>query len=128
MPSIKRWAPTSRRHGKQGVLFTLWAQKLGLSPSSRRAPVGEDAGQMNRTENGVWELFLPAAAAGDVYRYVITARTASSAINPYPYAFFAEKRPASGSVVCPWQAMTGRMRHTWPPRTIKRAGKAHGDL
>jgi 1,4-alpha-glucan branching enzyme len=86
--------------GVTGVHFAVWA------PTARRVSV---AGDFNRWDgrahpmrvhgNGVWEIFIPGLGEGEVYKFEILAQNGDRFLKSDPYAFRAELRPASGSVV-----------------------------
>ena len=89
--------------GVAGIAFAVWAPN-----ASRVAVVGEFNGWDGRChplrlrrECGVWELFVPGVAAGARYKYEI--KDAAGVLLPLkadPFAFAAELRPATASVVC----------------------------
>ena len=88
--------------GVQGVQFAVWA------PNAQRVSVVGDFnrwdGRMDpmrsRGNSGVWELFLPELKEGAVYKYEIRSRLGELPfLKADPYAFEAELRPKSGSVV-----------------------------
>ncbi len=50
--------------------------------------------------NGYWEIFVPAAVAGDKYKYEIVSRNgALLPLKSDPFAFAAEQRPSTASIV-----------------------------
>ncbi|HET9820906.1 MAG TPA: 1,4-alpha-glucan branching protein GlgB [Burkholderiaceae bacterium] len=88
----------------EGVRFAVWA------PGASRVSVvgdfnawdGRRHPMRSRGGGGVWELFVPHAAAGDRYKFEIRAR--DGAVLPLkadPYARAAELRPGTASVVAP---------------------------
>jgi 1,4-alpha-glucan branching enzyme len=88
--------------GVQGVQFAVWA------PNALRVSVVGDFnrwdGRMHpmrsRGNSGVWELFIPELREGMVYKYEIRSRLGEFPfLKADPYAFEAELRPKSGSVV-----------------------------
>ncbi len=88
--------------GVAGVGFALWA------PNAERVSVIGDFNQWDgrrlpmrsRGDSGVWELFVPGVAVGDVYKYEIRSRNMGYVVKKAdPYAFSAELRPRTGSVV-----------------------------
>src|ERR1700692_403663 len=110
--------------GVAGVRFAVWA------PNARRVSVVGDFhswdGRVHPMRScggsGVWEIFLPELASGVTYKYEIRSRLgALPFLKADPYAFEAELRPKSGSVVStlegygwggePW--MKGRGRREW---------------
>jgi 1,4-alpha-glucan branching enzyme len=87
--------------GVAGVAFAVWA------PGARRVSV---VGAFNRWDGrrnpmrlhpaqGVWEIFIPDLAPGQVYKYEILPRQGASFLKADPLAFAAELRPQTGSVV-----------------------------
>jgi len=85
-----------------GVRFAVWA------PNAQRVSVvgdfngwdGRRHPMRHRGRSGVWELFVPHAAAGDRYKYEI--RTPAGQLLPQkcdPYARAAQHRPETASIV-----------------------------
>ncbi len=85
-----------------GVAFAVWA------PSARNVSVvgdfnnwdGRRLPMRRRVEAGVWEIFVPHATAGQRYKFELHGQ--DGALLPQkadPYAFQAEMRPATASVV-----------------------------
>ncbi|MFA5678337.1 MAG: 1,4-alpha-glucan branching protein GlgB [Pseudomonas sp.] len=87
--------------GVSGVRFVVWA------PNARRVSV---VGNFNRWDGrrhpmrlhpgaGVWELFIPRLAAGEVYKYEILGQHGLLPLKADPVALMTEQPPATGSVV-----------------------------
>lgn len=85
-----------------GVNFAVWA------PNAQRISViGPFNGWDNRAHpmtmrggTGVWELFIPNLVEGESYKYSIKSRVGGYEVDKSdPYAFAAEKRPATSSIV-----------------------------
>lgn len=97
------------RDGKEGFRFAVWA------PNAERVSVvggfnGWDgvAHVMSRLgESGIWERFVPGIQNGDVYKYEVITRAGGRILKADPYAFRAEKRPETASVV------QGPSGHVW---------------
>jgi 1,4-alpha-glucan branching enzyme len=54
-----------------------------------------------RGESGIWEIFIPDLAEGSLYKFEIFSRAGDRlAVKSDPYAFAAELRPNTASVVC----------------------------
>ena len=95
-------AHPSRRNGVDGVSFAVWA------PNAREVGV---IGSFNgwdpqahpmevRAGSGLWERFIPGVKPGDAYKYQITSHVADYRVaKADPYAFAAEPRPKTASVV-----------------------------
>jgi 1,4-alpha-glucan branching enzyme len=86
--------------GVTGVAFLVFA------PNARRVSVVGDFNfwdgrrhPMRVRGNGFWELFVPGANPGQKYKYEIFSRDEKLLIKADPYAFSAEVRPATASVV-----------------------------
>ena len=87
--------------GVSGVRFVVWA------PNARRVSVvghfnswdGRRHPMRLHQEAGVWELFIPRLAAGEVYKYEILGQQGLLPLKADPMALAAEKPPATGSVV-----------------------------
>ena len=88
--------------GTAGVSFALWA------PNARRVSLVGDFNYWDgrrhplrlRRECGVWEIFIPDIAAGARYKFELLAADGSLLpLKADPFAFAAELRPATASVV-----------------------------
>ena len=85
----------------RGVLFAVWApsaQKVSLVGDGnfwdgRRHPMRP------RGASGVWELFIPHATAGTLYKFEIMTQNGDLLIKSDPMAFMMEQRPKTASVV-----------------------------
>jgi 1,4-alpha-glucan branching enzyme len=96
--------------GTDGVRFAVWA------PNAERVSVvggfnnwdGRIHAMRVRGGSGIWELFIPGLAAGDLYKYEIRNRDTSAVIvKADPYAQGFEMRPGTAAVV------PGPSRHAW---------------
>ncbi|MDB5618306.1 1,4-alpha-glucan branching protein GlgB [Tardiphaga sp.] len=87
--------------GVKGVGFVVFA------PNAQRVSVVGDFNFWNPRRhpmrvrgNGYWELFVPAATAGDHYKFAITGPQGQQlALKSDPMAFEAELRPSTASIV-----------------------------
>lgn len=88
--------------GVRGVHFAVWA------PSAQRVSIVGDFNRWDgrvdpmraRGSSGIWELFVPELAEGAIYKYeIIGPNGAMLPLKADPYAFRAELRPNTGSVV-----------------------------
>ncbi|AUX71231.1 1,4-alpha-glucan branching enzyme [Erwinia pyrifoliae] len=88
--------------GVAGTRFAVWA------PNAQRVSV---VGEFNywdgrrhpmrlRREMGVWELFIPAARDGQLYKFEIIDNHGQLRLKADPYAFEAQMRPQSASMIC----------------------------
>lgn len=87
--------------GVKGVGFAVWA------PNARRVSVvGEFNGWDGRRhvmrfhrDNGIWEMFVPGVRRNDLYKFEILDASGNIRRKADPYAFAAELRPTTASVV-----------------------------
>ena len=94
-------AHTREMLGVSGCSFAVWA------PNARQVSVvgsfNDWDGRRNpmrlREECGVWELFLPGIVKGDLYKFEIQGRDGHVFLKADPFAFCAELRPGTASVV-----------------------------
>lgn len=87
--------------GIKGVLFAVWAPH-----AARVSVVGDFNGwngrmhMMRRIEySGIFELFVPGLAAGEIYKYEIQTKNGDTFMKPDPYENAAELRPANASKI-----------------------------
>lgn len=97
----KLGAHLSTERGKDGVYFGVWAPNAvevyvigSFSAWSETAHPMKKLGPV-----GIWGLFIPGAAAGDMYKFLITAEDGSKLYKADPFANQAEYRPGTASVV-----------------------------
>ena len=87
--------------GVRGVAFAVWA------PNAQRVSVvgnfnnwdGRRHPMRVRGSSGVWELFVPGLVESEVYKYEIKGRNDYLGLKADPFAFYAELRPNTASVV-----------------------------
>ncbi len=85
---------------QQGMYFAVWAPH-----AAQVSLVGDfnswnpDANPMKVLEDsGIWEIFIPKMAPGQLYKYAITTASGKVLFKADPYAFSAEYRPGTASV------------------------------
>lgn len=86
--------------GYAGTWFAVWA------PNAVSISVVGDFNNwdgrlhpMRRLESGIFELFVPEVGDGDIYKYEVHGYDGKTVMKADPYGFYAEKRPASASIV-----------------------------
>ncbi|SFN42621.1 1,4-alpha-glucan branching enzyme [Izhakiella capsodis] len=79
------WAPSARRVSVVGE-FNYW--------DGRRHPMRQ------RIENGVWELFIPGARQGQLYKFELIDAKGQLRLKADPFAFEAQMRPETASMIC----------------------------
>lgn len=87
--------------GVKGVHFAVWA------PTARRVSVVGDFNHWDGRRHqmrsigssGVWEIFIPDIKQGDVYKYEIKSHKGDVILKADPYAFYAELKPKTASIV-----------------------------
>ncbi|MCI1027320.1 1,4-alpha-glucan branching enzyme [Pantoea dispersa] len=88
--------------GVAGTRFAVWA------PNAQRVSV---VGEFNfwdgrrhpmrfRRELGIWELFVPGAVNGQLYKFEIIDAHGQMRIKADPFAFEAQMRPQTASMIC----------------------------
>ncbi len=96
----KKLGAHPQKVGKQsGVAFAVWA------PNAKRVWVigtfndwDETSHEMERLEpNGIYELFVPKAKKGDLYKYLIETQDGRKLYKADPFANYAEMRPGKAS-------------------------------
>lgn len=84
-----------------GVRFAVWA------PNAREVRVVGNFNHWDGTshvmdrikESGIWTLFIPGIASGELYKYEIITSGGGRILKADPYAFRAELRPGTASIV-----------------------------
>ncbi len=87
--------------GVEGVNFAVWA------PNAKRVSVTGDFNMWDgrrhqmqlHNESGIWELFIPGLQEFDKYKYEIKTQENYLLEKSDPYAFYAEVRPNTASVI-----------------------------
>ena len=107
--------------GVRGAAFSVWA------PNAKTVSVVGDFNNWNPRrslmrklgESGIWELFLPAAAEGDKYKFHVTQCDGRVVDKTDPYGVYAEVRPQNASVLYPLK------RYKWKDRRWMTARKKY---
>ena len=86
---------------EEGVYFAVWAPNAkGVSVVGNFNNWDEGANPMKRLEPlGIYELFIPGLKTGEVYKYAVETKEKGTVLKADPFAFQAELRPNTASVV-----------------------------
>ncbi len=106
--------------GVDGTRFAVWAPNAQAVFVITPRMGWEHENLMERSDNGVWELFLPHVGVGDAYRFVVIGADGVKRYKADPFAFRSEQRPANASIVCDLQG------YEWGDADYQQAhGNAH---
>ena len=97
----KMGAHVGVKDGKEGVYFAVWA------PAAREVYVIGEFNNWNAygydmkkiSDGGIYDLFIPGAKAGDMYKFLIISQSGEALYKADPYANYAELRPGTASRV-----------------------------
>ena len=110
--------------GVPGYTFVVWA------PNARRVSVVGDFNEWdgrlhpmrNLGASGLWELFIPRLAEGQVYKFEIEPAQGAPCLKADPFALFAETPPRTASV-------TSHLgRHEWQDHAWMEARRDRGTM
>ena len=88
------------RDGKPGVMFRVWAPNAeGVSVVGDFNEWNQNVNFMVKRDHGVWELFLEGVTEGQSYRFCIISPAFNQIFKADPFAFCAELRPNTASVI-----------------------------
>jgi 1,4-alpha-glucan branching enzyme len=88
-------------NGRKGVHFAVWA------PAAKAVSVvcnynhwdGRSHPMQPVGSSGVWSVFIPDIAPGEMYKYEIRTSSDQLLLKADPYAFYSELRPGTASIV-----------------------------
>lgn len=106
--------------GEEGVRFTVWApnaRQVGLAGDWNGWDGSQDT-LYRIPDSGIWSRFFPGMQTGTYYKYHITGPYGETFLKTDPYAFRAEVRPATASVV------TDLSGYHWHDAAWKRKNKS----
>ena len=97
----KMGAHVAVKDGKEGVYFAVWA------PAAREVYVIGEFNNWNAygydmkkiSDGGIYDLFIPGAKAGDMYKFLIISQSGEALYKADPYANQAQLRPETASIV-----------------------------
>ncbi len=97
----KMGAHITTKDGKKGVYFAVWA------PRAKEVYVVGDFNGWNAygydmhrvSDGGIYDLFVPDAKEGQVYKYLIVTAQGNAIYKADPFANAAQLRPETGSVI-----------------------------
>lgn len=94
-------AHLEERDGETGVSFAVWAPNAeGVSVVGNFNSWSGSQHQMRlHEESGVWELFVPGLAEGELYKFELRTPHGGLCLKTDPYAFYGEVPPQSASIV-----------------------------
>ncbi|ULO10046.1 1,4-alpha-glucan branching protein GlgB [Paenibacillus sp. 19GGS1-52] len=96
-------AHTAAEEGISGVRFTVWAPHatyVGLAGNHNGWDGTQNMDSLYKIpDSGFWSRFFPGMEPGTFYKYRIVAADGTSFLKADPFAFKAEVRPATASVV-----------------------------
>ena len=97
----KLGAHPAKYKGRKGIYFAVWApHALAVYVMGEFNGWAEESHEMKRLEPlGIYELFVPEAKVGDLYKYVIETKAHRKLYKADPYANEAEMRPGTASRV-----------------------------
>lgn len=97
----KLGAHPEKRGRVSGVSFAVWAPNAeSVRVIGTFSGWDETKNEMKRLEpNGIYELFVPEARKGDLYKYLIETKDGRKLYKADPYANYAELRPGTASRV-----------------------------
>ena len=110
--------------GTTGVYFAVWA------PNAEKVSVMGDFNNWDKEshqmrgrsdESGIWEVFIPEAKKGTLYKYFIKSRNGYEAEKGDPYAFSWETPPNTASMV--WDLENTWNDKSWLKDRKEKAGK-----
>lgn len=88
------------RDGREGVAFAVWA------PAAKAVSLVGDfndwqpgAYPLTRSDGGIWHCFRPGLGPGTIYKYALEDAAGTTVFKADPYAFQAEVRPGTASVI-----------------------------
>ena len=89
------------KDGQEGIYFAVWApHAAAVHVIGSFNGWNEESHPMQRLEPlGIFEAFITEAHAGDMYKFLITAKDGRKLYKADPFANQAEKRPGTASVV-----------------------------
>ncbi|MFP4022145.1 MAG: GlgB N-terminal domain-containing protein, partial [Halanaerobium sp.] len=88
-------------NGETGTKFTVWAPNAeAISVVGDFNDWQKDKNKLEKIEDsGLWVGFITEAKPGDKYKYWITGFEGQERVKADPYAFRAEKKPKTASII-----------------------------
>lgn len=99
----KLGAHPATEDGQEGVYFAVWAPNAAaVSVIGEFNGWEEDSHPLEEVrESGVYEIFVPGAKPGDLYKFYITTKKGKGLYKADPFAAWAEMRPGTASRIAP---------------------------
>ncbi len=85
-----------------GVYFAVWAPNavyVSVIGSFNNWDKGKHPMKKREDNSGIWEVFIPEAKKGDLYKYFIVSRTGYETERTDPFGFFFEVPPKTATIV-----------------------------
>ena len=82
--------------GTQFTVYAPHAKKVGVVGNFNH---WNSEGYEMKGDNGIWSLFIPNVLPGECYKYEIVTTFDETILKADPYAFYAEQRPNTASIV-----------------------------
>ena len=97
----KMGAHIAKKDGKPGVYFAVWAPAAKdvyvIGEFNDWKAYGYDMKKIS--DGGIYDLFIPGAKAGDMYKFLIISQSGEALYKADPYANQAQLRPETASIV-----------------------------
>lgn len=110
--------------GKEGVYFGLWApnaKEVSVIGDFNEWSKGKDKMKAREDHSGIWEIFIPEAKKGSIYKYYIESNNGYLVEKGDPYAFMWETPPRTASIV--WDLENDWNDGKWMKERKQKAGK-----
>lgn len=111
------------KKGVKGVFFAVWApnaQKVSVIGDFNKWDNQSHPMNHRKDDSGIWEIFIPEAQQGSLYKYFIKSNNGYEVEKGDPFAFLWENPPNTASMV--WDIKTGWNDSEWMQERKKKGG------
>ena len=118
-------AHSVKHKGQEGVYFSVWApnaQNVSVIGDFNGWDRGKNPMNVRYDHSGIWEVFIPQAKSGSVYKYFIKSNNGYEAEKGDPYAFRWETPPNTASIV--WDIENSWNDKEWMDKRRENAQKS----